>query len=123
MDKFNLGVKCENHHCSGFSNEDLPSDYLGYIAYAFLGGWSLERVVKDKFGGGFGREDLPNEYLGTTEDAVSCSIFGICGSDNPYNGCWNYKQLDPNGNYSLVEWPSSLYYELINQGKYWFTRN
>jgi RHS repeat-associated protein len=55
-------------HCSGFSNEDLPSDYLGYIAVAMFGKSSANpnsiNDIVGKLGGGHAVESRDPMYKG-----------------------------------------------------------
>lgn len=93
--------------CSGFANEDLLSDYLGFVAE--VQGWDFTYVV-DMLGGGKGlpEGEFPDELSGTAWDTVLCSLGGICEEDNPYNRCWTPKVLESEGKFVNVPWPRKL---------------
>jgi hypothetical protein len=96
---------CTEGHCSGFANEDLPSDYLGFVAQ--IQGWGFPYIV-DKLGGGEGLNEFPEELSGTVIDTILCSLGGICGEKNPYNRCWAPKILEIEDKFENVPWPSNL---------------
>jgi RHS repeat-associated protein len=104
--------------CSSFSNEDLPSDYLGFVA-AWKGGWSIVDIAT-KLGGGTRAKALPPELAGTVHDAKQC-IFGNCGEDTPYNKCFtSFKLLDiETKKYVHHHLPDDITWYPIKEGGYW----
>jgi RHS repeat-associated protein len=117
---------CTGGRCSGFANEDLPSDYLGFVSSAIFHGWSITDVA-NKFHGGVAlkEEDFPGELKGSLNDAWRCSVLGQCGIDNPYNKCWEFKVPDPaeKGKYRYLPWPEEMIVKPISSGKYWKVNN
>ncbi len=95
-------------HCSSFANEDLPSDYLGYIARAK--NISLDNAldfVLEELGGGHAEERDPI-YTGTYIQGILCKL-GICDEEGPYNRCFTFKRYDElTRTFGFVNWPSNL---------------
>jgi RHS repeat-associated protein len=108
-----------DRHCSAFSNEDLPSDYLGFIVYVKHPEWNINNVAMN-LGGGEASDKSPTEYLGTWADAARCLLAGDCGEDNPFNRQCTFKILDvASGTYENRPWPSDLTISPIGPGRYW----
>ena len=107
--------------CSSFANEDLPSDYLGYVARAF--GHSHANalsMVVGELGGGRAAQKKDSVYVGTFNQARSCSWRGNCDEYNPFNRCFLFKIFDPErGAFSHVPWPQTLKINSIGPGLYW----
>ena len=109
-------------HCSSFSNEDLPSNYLGTVAA--VKNISLETIVSILGGGEQKLKDHdlpPDEYWGKPFDPFLCSI-GLCGSDTPFNNQWGctFKIYDELwGRYRNLSWPSSLIVKPYGYRVYW----
>ena len=105
---------------TGFANEDLPSDYLGFIAGVKFPGSSLVDIGSRLMA----KEIIPvtnkGIYEGNWLDAVNCHIRGECGVDNPLNCDFVFKlwKDDING-FEHVPWPSSLQMTPIHAGIYW----
>jgi len=105
---------------TGFANEDLPSDYLGFIAGVKFPGSSLVDIGSRLMA----KEIIPVTNKGIFEgnwlDAVNCHIRGECGVDNPLNCDFVFKlwKDDING-FEHVPWPSSLQMTPIHAGIYW----
>jgi RHS repeat-associated protein len=106
--------------CSSFSNEDLPSDYLGLVDF----------ITKDKdftdiisdLGGGWASKFKPSQYLSPPYDLMSCPD-GICGDNTARNTDCTLKIFDPETNtFKNNPWPSSHPYMNIKPsgfGVYW----
>jgi RHS repeat-associated protein len=111
---------CTEGHCSAFSNEDLPTDYLGFISSTIGKGWSINDIAT-KFNGGVGISEMPKEIQGTWDDAIKCLLPFGCGETNAYNKCWNFKIPDPNkeGHFQYLSWPEDLKIKPIKKGRYW----
>ena len=108
--------------CSAFSNEDLPSAYLGYIAS--MKGKGLQWIIDQFNGDAEGTNTLPETISGSLGQAYACSQWGICGNNNPFNKCFTPKLLDKiTGKYRNVDWPISLQEKPIGQGEYWSTNS
>jgi RHS repeat-associated protein len=105
---------------SAFSNEDLPSDYLGFVAG--MDGYDLEWAVQ-QLGGGYASYGAPPGYEATLWQAVLCARLGVCDDRNPYNNAWTLKIRYDCGNgdirYINKPWPSALHREPIEEGRYW----
>jgi len=116
---------CGGGNCSGFSNPDLPSDYLGFVSYTYNGMYGydiLNKIVDEHFGGGgIGQNDLPKGIIGSINDSVECSIFNNCSDKNPYNNCWEFKVSTINNDFKYLSWPSGWDYDAEPMGKYWST--
>jgi RHS repeat-associated protein len=111
-------------HCSGFSNEDLPSDYLGYIAVTKFGKSSANpdalNLIVEKLGGGHAVEARDPIYKGDWLDAWRCSRLGHCDENNPYNVCFTAKIYDKvRRAFVNVPWPDDVVMDPIGQGEYW----
>jgi RHS repeat-associated protein len=105
--------------CSAFSNEDLPSDYLGFIVYVKHPEWNISDVAIS-LGGGEASDKFPTEYMGTWGAAARCLLAGDCGEDNPFNRQCTFKILDVmSGTYENRPWPSDLTISPIGPGRYW----
>jgi len=111
-------------HCSSFSNEDLPSDYLGMVS-AIKGLTLEEMLAPNLLGPGEQSNSIPSEYWGNILpilDATSC-IFGSCPDDSPVNFGCTLRIYDPNTNkYRNQPWPSELVVEPFGFGVYWGLR-
>jgi hypothetical protein len=110
------------HHCSGYSNEDLPSDYLGFVAGAAEPSLSLETIV-GILGGGeqLPQNDPPSEYWGSAsrQEPWSCGL-GYCGTNTPFNNQFTLKVYDKcTRRYMNQPWPASLTVKPIGFGVYW----
>jgi hypothetical protein len=108
--------------CGSFANEDLPSDYLGYVARAM--GHSRENaltLILKELGGGHATKKNEPVYRGYGYEAFICSVVGFCDEDNPMNRCSLFKVYDPEKNiFSYVPWPSSILdISPIGPGQYW----
>ncbi len=105
---------------SGFANEDLPSDYLGFIAGVKFPGSSLNDIRKLLGANEIIRVLNKGIYEGTWRDAIDCHLRGECGVDNPHNCDFVFKlwQEDING-FQHVPWPSSMQMTPIRSGTYW----
>ena len=108
-------------HCSSFSNEDLPSDYLGIISA--IKNMSLEEMLEPKLlGGGKQQSSLPDEYWGNSWpllQPVKCR-FGFCSNSNPFNDQCTLKVFDlTTKRYSNRPWPSLLVVQPYGFGVYW----
>ncbi len=114
---------CGGGNCSGFSNPDLPSDYLGFVAYTYKGmyGYDILNNIVDQYfgGGGVGQNDLPKGLIGSISDSIECSIFNNCSNKNPYNNCWEFKVLTNNNDFKYLSWPSGWDFESEPMGTYW----
>jgi RHS repeat-associated protein len=112
--------------CSAFANEDLPSDYLGFVSYLIgekdpAGALNeiLSRLEGDE-GRSEGIMDVPDQYGETLEQARSCWLEGLCGEDSPFNQCALPKIYDAISNtYTYKQWPSDLIVDPIGSGEYW----
>lgn len=107
-------------HCSSFANEDLPSDYLGFVAAAK--GLTFDEIVTTLGGGEqLDQQDPPIEYWGGTIfcQPVLCGL-GLCGTNTPWNDQFTLKVLDPSsGQYTNRPWPASLTLNPMGFGVYW----
>jgi hypothetical protein len=107
--------------CSAFSNEDLPSDYLGFIAN--MKGWNSIGDVVNALGQDLeshGSNEMPAKNAGTLWDAFRCNYFGDCGDENPYNTCWtSFKVPSASGKFAYLPLPSNLIFTPIGPGDYW----
>jgi RHS repeat-associated protein len=103
-------------HCSSFSNEDLPSDYLGVVsAVKYL---SLDTIVSI-LGGGEQQSSPPAGHWGKPGDAIKCRD-GVCSADTPYNDQCTLKIYDPSTKkYYNRPWPSALIVQPFGFGTYW----
>jgi RHS repeat-associated protein len=107
------------HRCSSYSNEDLPSAYLGYYLRAKQKdfNWLIEQLDGNG-GNSYGSTIFPSEYAGTSLDAKRCFV-GLCGDENPYNKCFNPKVLDAlKDNYTYLSWPGELS-DISPSSNYW----
>jgi RHS repeat-associated protein len=112
-------------HCSSFSNEDLPSDYLGFVSAAT--GKSFGELVRILGEGEQAEEkDMPVEYWGAPRNAETCLLYGLCDNDVMP---WNYdyecrlKVYDPSTKrYVHKPWPSELTFKPSGFGIYWGKR-
>ena len=110
--------------CSGFANEDLPSDYLGWVAAVVVPrGWSLNDILNNKLGAESGEptDDL-GPYKADWIDTIRCFRFGDCGEFNPYNmDCdFTFKIfVEESGTFTNVPWPTDLQIEPVGPGQYW----
>jgi hypothetical protein len=106
-------------HCSTYSNEDLPSDYLGFISKAK--DISFTAIV-EMLGGGEASSNPPKGYWGNQLGRVLC-ISGFCGDFTPFNDTCEFKILD-NGiipSYTHRPWPNPLLLlDPIESGEYWW---
>lgn len=106
-------------HCSSFSNEDLPSDYLGFVSQAKS--MSYEQIIQilDP-SGGEAHEEAPVGYWGKMSDRALCAL-GFCGEDTPFNNCFSLKVLDElTGKFVNRAWPQALQISPpIGFGTYW----
>jgi len=107
-------------HCSSFSNEDLPSDYLGVVSAAK--NMSLETIVTI-LGGGQQKtvdpENPPDAYWGRPFESARCRN-GFCPNTTPFNNQCNLKAYDPiTKKYNTQPWPLSLIMEPYGFGIYW----
>jgi len=107
-------------HCSSFSNEDLPSDYLGFVSAST--GLSFDDIVSILGGGEqLDQQNPPLEYWGSSYwlEPVRCGL-GECGDYTPFNNQCTLKVYDAGtGRYSNRPWPSSLTLTPIGRGIYW----
>ncbi|MCK5793082.1 MAG: hypothetical protein KAH12_00130, partial [Anaerolineales bacterium] len=107
------------HRCSAFSNEDLPSAYLGY-AFRAKGkdfNWLLSELDGNNENS-YMSDVFPSDYAGTVRDARRC-VFGFCDENNPYNRCFNPKVLDAlEDNYVYLPWPADLN-DITPTSDYW----
>jgi hypothetical protein len=109
-------------HCSAFSNEDLPSNYLGFVTYVKFPQWSINDLVNNLSPGskGEGSDEFPEEYLGTSAQAKLCRFKGICDLDNPFNRKCTFKIFDElSGKFINHPWPSHLTMSPIWSGEFW----
>ena len=105
-------------HCSAFSNEDMPSNYLGFVSYAKGPALPFENIV-GILGGGTVSTDIPEGYYGNFWEPAVCR-FGI--SPGPYNDRCELKIFDPeSGKYLNQPWPSVLSLMPSGFGVYWGT--
>jgi hypothetical protein len=106
-------------HCSSFSNEDLPSDYLGFVSH--VKPMPYEQIIRilDPSGGD-ARKDAPIEYWGELSDPALCAM-GYCDEDTPYNNCFSLKVLDNiTGKFVQRAWlPALVISPPIGFGIYW----
>jgi hypothetical protein len=106
-------------HCSSFSNEDLPSDYLGFVSYAK--NISFDSIIT-MLGGGWQSGDVPAIYHGSSwpvPEPALCAA-GVCGDNTPYNNQCTLKIYDNDtGRYVNHQWPSILVISPIGRGDYW----
>jgi hypothetical protein len=108
-------------HCSSFSNEDLPSNYLGIVST--ITGLSLEEMLKPNLlGPGKQSDHVPAGYWGFSwplSEPVKCSL-GFCSSATPFNDQCTFKVFDPAAmGYYNRPWPSELIVELYGYRVYW----
>lgn len=105
-------------HCSSFSNEDLPSDYLAVVSE--IKNKSLEELLMPNLlGAGQQSDNPPVEYWGSPGDAHRCAN-GYCPNTTPYNDQCTLKVYDPTTKtYNNRPWPSSLVVEPYGFGIYW----
>ncbi len=111
------GINYLGGHCSSFSNEDLPSDYLGFVASSK--GLSFDQII-NILGGGeqLDQQNPPDKYWGNYPDSLLCGI-GICG-DCPFNNQYTLKVYNQGtGHYVNQSWPSSLTIKPVGFGVYW----
>jgi RHS repeat-associated protein len=108
-------------HCSAFSNEDLPSDYLGFVSqikYPSIDDGSFQSMIND-LGGGYASNEPPKGYLGQVTDPIPCR-FGFCGDNTPLNNQCTLKIYgELSGKFVNVAWPASLDFKPIGFGIYW----
>jgi hypothetical protein len=106
-------------HCSSFSNEDLPSDYLGMVAG--IKNISLESIVAI-LGGGEQQSSLPDVYWGNAWPLIEPSRcrYGFCSDRTPFNDKCTFKVYDRESRkYYNQPWPSSLVLEPYGFREYW----
>jgi len=98
------------HLCSSFSNEDLPSVYLGYVA--FKTGWGI-RTIMGKFVTG----DVDKYTEGTNDFPLSIAQ----KFSEARNSCYTPRLLNAiTGQFSNVPWPSGITSSpSIGPGTYW----
>ena len=117
-DLFYIDIK---GYCSSFSNEDLPSDYLGFVSYS-KGRLSKEipfDEIVNTFGGGKASEEAPLGYLGEGGDPLLCSL-GLCGDGTPRNNQCTFKIYDESQKkFTNQPWPDSLVIKSSGRGIYW----
>jgi RHS repeat-associated protein len=109
--------------CSGFANEDLPSDYLGFMAILKMPAGSSLNDILARLGA---RGGTPTNDRGAYDpdwlDTFTCFRLGECGEDNPYNCApdFTFKLFNRERKTFLNRpWPSSLQMEPIGEGQYW----
>ncbi|MCD4699059.1 MAG: RHS repeat-associated core domain-containing protein, partial [Phycisphaerae bacterium] len=109
--------------CSGFANEDLPSDYLGFIAEVLMPENSSLGDILNKLGA---EEGVPTNDKGVYEsgwlDTYNCFHSFDCGEFNPYNkSCdWTFKLfVEKKGKYVNQPWPDEFQMKPIKRGRYW----
>jgi hypothetical protein len=98
------------HRCSSFSNEDLPSAYLGFVAY--INNWNLKdtlrKLVVNVDEDTEGTNQFPSNIVERLFDAQ--------------NHCFTPKNLDSStGSFANYTWPSEILYDAIGPGRYWAT--
>jgi RHS repeat-associated protein len=108
-------------HCSSFSNEDLPSDYLGIVSA--VKGLSLEEMLMPNLlGSGEQSDRMPAGYWGMSWqlfEPARCS-WGFCPSTSPFNDQCTFKVFDSEAlRYSNQSWPSALLVEPFGYRTYW----
>jgi hypothetical protein len=106
--------------CSSFSNEDLPSDYLGFVDFVTKNK-DFDDIILD-LGGGWASRYKPSEYLSHPYDLMRCPD-GICGENTSRNTDCTLKVFDPEAKtFRNNPWPSSHPYMNIRPsgfGVYW----
>jgi RHS repeat-associated protein len=106
-------------HCSAYSNEDIPSDYLGFISEAK--DISFTRIV-EILGGGEASENPPKGYWGNQLGRALC-VNGFCGNFTPFNDTCQLK-IRQNGFfpvYKHLPWTDPLLMlDPIGGGTYWW---
>ena len=103
---------------SSFSNEDLPTDYLSFVAAVHKPQLSYEDVVR-LLGGGFEYDSKPRGYDG---GAARCAYLCDCGLDNPRNRETTFKVWDGTV-YKNIPYPDELLMTPIGPGEYWLSDN
>jgi len=114
-------------HCSAFSNEDLPSNYLG-ILLAVKPEITFDFILKELGGGEQvefeGDDGFPTEeYWGNTSwpwlEPVFCRL-GLCSATTPFNDQCNFKIYDADtGKFEFQPWPQSLLLQPFGEHIYW----
>jgi RHS repeat-associated protein len=109
--------------CSGFANEDLASDYLGFVVEVLMPKNSSLGDILNKLGaeGGEPTND-PGLYKSDWIDTIKCFKFFDCGDFNPYNmSCdWAFKLfVEDTGKYLNRPWPAEFQMKPIKRGYYW----
>ncbi len=106
---------------SGFANEDLPSDYLGFAARVIYPDSSLNDVM-NWLTGAESLEEVEDlgPYQGNIVKALKCYKLGQC-ADTPFNCDFVFKLIDAEtGSFRLLPWPGELgRWRPVLPGKYW----
>jgi hypothetical protein len=107
-------------HCSSFSNEDLPSNYLGIIS---AGGISFDTILLELGGGDeLDEADFPDVYRGLPRilGTGQTPFFADDSDEMPWNYECTLKMYDPaTERYTNKPWPLSLIVKPIGFGVYW----
>ncbi len=100
----------KNHLCSSFSNEDLPSAYLGFVAYK--NNWNLKETMKRLV------DNIEEDTEGINQfpEEIAVKFF------DAQNRCFSPRTFDTGkGKFINQSWPSEIVYDSIGPGKYWST--
>jgi RHS repeat-associated protein len=113
-------AKKQTGHCSSFSNEDLPSNYLAIIS---AGGISFDTILLELGGGDeFTQDYLPDEYSGLPRliGTGRTPFFADDVDEMPWNYECTLKVYDPvTEKYTNKPWPATLDVKPIGFGVYW----
>jgi hypothetical protein len=97
-----------SHLCSSFSNEDLPSAYLGFVAYK--NNWNLKNILGKLV------SNVEEDTEGTNQFPKSI----IERLLDAQNHCFTPRLLDQStGQFTNIPWPPDIVYEAIGPGEYW----
>ena len=98
------------HLCSSFSNEDLPSAYLGFVAYK--NSWNLKETLSKLVANVEEDTEGTNDY----PDGVAKKYW------DAQNHCFAPKIFDSStGQFANQSWPSDILYDAMGPGEYWAT--
>jgi hypothetical protein len=108
--------KFGNHECSGYANEDLPSDYLGYLTHTKRWERNIEEIVEKVFNV---EGEASNIRPTDAKTDPECIYFGRCDNNTSYNRCWDFKILTDNGKYTHKSFPKEYIVQPAKRGNYW----
>jgi len=91
--------------CSALAIEDLPSDYLGFMAYKVNTQWTIGDMLGKFSGESYGANTRPI-YDEDCMAAYNCLGKGICGTTTPYNNDFKSFKIPSNGTYLSKPLPS-----------------